>query len=110
MSPIHPVTYRGQTVAVCTAQRFFLTDELAARPPGDPELTFVVFMCAYAIDIAAGVLPGTYHEGDARRYARACLIPDELLERSALDQRRAAHALGVPVEELRAAQRDHRRP
>ncbi len=28
-------------------------------------------MCAYAIDIAAGVLPGTYHEGDARRYARA---------------------------------------
>jgi len=36
MSPIHPVTYRGQTVAVCTAQRFFLTDELAARPPGVP--------------------------------------------------------------------------
>jgi hypothetical protein len=38
-------------------------------------------MCAYALDVAAGVLPGPYNEGDARRYARACLIPDELLER-----------------------------
>ena len=110
MSQLQIVTYGGKTVAACTAQRFFLTDELAGRPPGDPELTFVVMMCAYAIDVAAGVLPGPYNESDARRYARACLIPDELLERPALDNRRAARALGLPVEELRAAQRDHRGP
>jgi hypothetical protein len=38
-------------------------------------------MCAYAVDVTAGILPGAYNERDARRYARACLIPDELLER-----------------------------
>ncbi len=58
MSQLQIVTYGGKTVAVCTAQRFFLTDELAARPPGDPKLTFVVMMCAYALDMAAGILPG----------------------------------------------------
>ena len=107
MTFIQPVTYRGQTVAACTAQRFFLADELASRPPGDPELTFVVMMCAYAVDVAAGILPGAYNERDARRYARACLIPDELLERPALNVHYAARALGVPVDELQAARADH---
>jgi hypothetical protein len=36
MTLIQPVTYRGQTVAACTAQRFFLADELASRPPAIP--------------------------------------------------------------------------
>lgn len=36
MSQLQIVTYGGKTVAVCTAQRFFLTDELAARPPAIP--------------------------------------------------------------------------
>ena len=108
MTFIQPVTYRGQTVAACTAQRFFLADELASRPLGDPELTFVVFMCAYAVDVAAGVIPGAYNERDARRYARACLIPDELLERPDLSLERAARALRVPAAELRDAQADWR--
>jgi hypothetical protein len=30
-------------------------------PPGDPELTFVLYMCAYARDIARGELPGPLH-------------------------------------------------
>jgi hypothetical protein len=52
---------------------------------GDPELVFVVMMCSYATDIARGVLPGPFDDVDARRYARAALIPQELLERSELD-------------------------
>jgi hypothetical protein len=76
MTLIQPITYRGQTVVACTAQRFFLADERASRPPGDPELTFVVMMCVYAVDVtAASVIPGAYDERDARRYALACPTP-----------------------------------
>ena len=73
----------------------------------DPELVFVVMMCAYATDIVRGLLPGPYDHVDACRYARAPLIPEELLERQELDVDRAAAALGVPAHELRAA-RDER--
>ena len=60
-------------------------------------------MCAYAGDVARGELPGPYTDTDARRYARACLIPTELLERPALDVHSAAPALGVPAAELQDA-------
>ena len=100
---IQPITYRGRTVAACTRERIFLADALEGRLPGDPELTFVLYMCAYAGDVARGELPGPYTDADARRYARACLIPTELLERPALDVHSAAPALGVPAAELQDA-------
>ena len=104
---VQPIIYRGRIVAACTRRRFLLADDLEGRPPGDPELVFVVMMCAYASDIARGLLPGPYDAADARRYARAVLIPGELLERPALDVDRAAAALGVPADELRAARDEH---
>ena len=55
---------------------FLLADDLAYRAPGDPELVFVVAMCSYATDIAQGLLPGPFDAADARRYARAFLIPE----------------------------------
>ena len=64
-------------------------------------------MCSYATDIARGVLPGPFDDVDARRYARAALIPEELLERSELDIDYTAAALGVPAYELRAAREEH---
>jgi hypothetical protein len=94
---VQPITYRGRIVAACTGECFLLADDLAYRPPGDPELVFVVVMCAYASDVARGLLPGPYDAADACRYARAVLIPEELLERPALDVDRAAAALGVPT-------------
>ena len=45
----------------------------------------MIFMCAYAGDVLSGVLPGPYSDEDACRYARACLVPPELLERAELD-------------------------
>jgi hypothetical protein len=36
---IPPITYRARTVAACTRERFFLSDELDSRPAGNPELT-----------------------------------------------------------------------
>jgi hypothetical protein len=104
---VQPITYRGRIIAACTGECFLLADDLAYRPPGDPELVFVVTMRAYAIDIARGLLPGPFDALDACRYARAVLIPEELLERPALDVERAAEALGVPAAEIRAARDEH---
>ena len=104
---VQPITYCGRIVAACTGECFLLADDLVHRAPGDPELVFVVAMCSYANDIARGLLPGPFNDADARRYARACLIPEELLERSDLDVDRAAAGLGVPADELRAARVEH---
>jgi hypothetical protein len=97
---LQPITYRGRLVACATATRLFLCEKLEHRPAGDPELTFVLFMCCYARDILTGALPGPYRSEHARRYACAALIPDEVLERPLPDVRRTADALGVPVDEL----------
>jgi hypothetical protein len=100
---LQPIIYRGRTVAAATRTRFFLSEMLDERPADDPERTFVIFMCAYAGDVLAGVLPGPYSDEDACRYARACLVPAELLERAELDVERAARALQLPACELAAA-------
>ena len=78
----------------------FLADDLRRRPSGDPDLTFVLSMCFYARDVMTGELPGPYSDDSARAYARAALIPDELLERPLADPTRTARALKVPVDEL----------
>jgi hypothetical protein len=107
---IQPITYRGRTVAACTPKRVFFSDELDARGPEDPHKRFVCAMCLYAGDVFAGAVPGPYRDDDARIYARAVLIPAELLEQPgpawSLEARhpgieRAAAALRVPAQELR---------
>lgn len=45
----------------------------------------VGYMCAYEVDITHEILPAPYHDEYACTYARACLIPAELLERPALE-------------------------
>jgi len=102
---LQPITYRGRTVAAATPRRFFLSDDLDDRPPGDPEMVFVCFMCCYARELLTGRLPGPYSEDRARQFAQAALIPAELLERDQLDAAHTAAALGVPAEELREAHR-----
>lgn len=102
---LQTITYRGRTVAAASPRRFFLCDELVARPPGDPETVFVCFMCCYAREVLIGRFPGAYSEPDARQFAPVALIPEELLERPLIDARRTAAALGVPVWELLDARR-----
>jgi hypothetical protein len=91
----HPIA--GASSPRAPASASFSPTTLACRPQGDPELVLIATMCAYAIDIALGLLPGPLTAVDACRYARAALIPDELLERPGLDVERAAEALGVPA-------------
>ena len=89
---LQPISYRGRLVACATARRWILCGELDARPPGDPERTFVIYMCAYAGDVLRGELPGPYTDRRARAYARAALIPDELLERPCPNPQRTSIA------------------
>jgi hypothetical protein len=100
---LQPISYRGKVVACATTDRFLLADELQQRPIGDPERTFVIYMCLYAIDVLRGTLPPPYSQQHARRFARAALIPEELLERKQLDYQHAGPALGLPAAELQAA-------
>jgi len=108
---LQPITYRGRLVACATATHVFLAEDLERRLAGDLELTFVAFMCFYAHDGLTGALPHErYSDERARTYARAALVPDEILERRLPDPRRTARALGVPVNELLQAHCDHRPP
>jgi hypothetical protein len=104
---LQPIAYRGRVVACASATRVFLADELRRRPDGDPELRFVLFMCCYARDVMTGALPGRYSDGNARAYARAALIPEELLERPLVHPRRTARVLGVPIDEFFQASDAH---
>ena len=105
---LQPITYWGRLVACVTAARLFVVDQLERRPSADPELRFVLFMCAYARDVITGELTGPCSDEHARAYARAALIPNELIERPLDDVVHAARALGVPVDELTRARDDHR--
>jgi hypothetical protein len=83
----------------------FLCDRLARRPIGDPERTFVIYMGIYAADVLRGELPGTYADHDARRFAQAALVPEELADPDRLahvgrNLERTARALQLPVAEL----------
>lgn len=105
---LQPIIHQGRTVAAATRERFFLADDLDCRPPGDADVVFVVYLCLYARDVLLGELPGPYTDEDAHRYARACLIPRELLDRDGLPIEHTAAGLGVPARELAAALAEHR--
>lgn len=95
------VTYRRQPRAFCTRRRVFLIEDPHSGPP---DLPFVLAMCVYAGAILNRRLPGPYRETDARAFARASLIPSEILERGlrAWNIKELTSWLGVPEDELRA--------
>jgi hypothetical protein len=108
---LQTITYRGRAVACATATRFFLSDDVERLPAGDPLLTFVLYMCAYAHDVLTGELPSPYTDHNARRFARAALVPDELadpdrLEHTHRNLEQTALALKLPAAELVAALAD----
>jgi hypothetical protein len=76
------ITYHGRIRAVCTPRRVLFTDapDRESGPLGG-DAPFVLAMCAYAGAVLNGAAPGPYRERDARAFARAALIPAELLAR-----------------------------
>ena len=103
------ITYHHRIRAICTPRRVYLTDPPDTDPGDGP---FVLAMCLYAGAVLNGHAPGPYRECDARAWARAKLIPAELLERpgAGLDVEAAAAWLGVPSTELRLELAYGRRP
>jgi hypothetical protein len=104
----------GQTVAAATIRGLFLCDRLARRPIGDPERTFVIYMGVYAADVLRGELPGPYADHDARRFAQAALVPEELADPDRLahvGRNPGAHRPGAAAARRRARRRarSHRR-
>ena len=98
---LQPIRYQGQIAAAAGTHRFWLAPELDSRAAGDPERTFVIYMCAYAGLVLRGGLPGPYSDEKAHGFARAALIPGRTLE---VDH--AARAFRIPARELAAARAD----
>ncbi len=73
-----------------------------------PRARFVFAMCLYAGAILNGRLPGPYRDADARAYARALLIPRELLDRP-LDTPGGRRRPRRPEPRAQIARRAHRR-
>src|SRR5687768_7137723 len=78
-------------------------------PESDPECRFITFVCAYAGAILSGVLLGPCSDEDVRRYARACLVPAELLERADRASSAPLRVLRLPADELGSAARANTR-
>ena len=57
-------------------------------------------MCAYARETLTGAIDRDYCERDARRFAQAALIPEELLERDHINTAHAAATLAISTDEL----------
>jgi hypothetical protein len=70
------ITHNGRNVATVGATRAHLAPELEQLPDGHPDKRFVAFMCLYALDIAAGELPGPYDQAAAEAYAQAAIAAE----------------------------------
>ena len=63
----------GELVATVGARRFYLTPRVENLRAEDPTARLVTLMCAYALDVEAGRLPGPYSDAQAAAHAREAL-------------------------------------
>ena len=66
MNEIQPIIHRGRVAAIVVAGQAIIPDALPEH-----EQPTVQAMCLYALDVAAGLLPGPYTDAGALEYARA---------------------------------------
>ncbi len=102
-----PVEYRGQLVALVSRERIhIIAPWLLERPPGDPELRFIAFMCLYFGEVLNGQLPGPPSSSLAEQWARQALIPDaDLAALRRCTDAQIATALNAPLEQIQHARR-----
>ena len=109
MSPLAPVEYRGDLVALVSPRRFHIVAPwLAHRPAGDPDLRFVGYMCACFAEIAAGRIPGPFSSATAEQWARGALIDLSALEQDGASDEDLAARWSVPVAQIRIARSELR--
>ncbi|WP_028057954.1 hypothetical protein [Candidatus Solirubrobacter pratensis] len=103
-----PIEYRGELVALVSCDRVhIIAPSLLDRPPADPDLRFVAFMCACCGEVLNGRIPGPFTNELGELWARTALIPsDELAALQWIPEHEAARQLNVPQDQLRAARTD----
>lgn len=67
MPDVHEIRYRGRAVAAVVGEQVII-GQLAAE-----ELAFVKAVCAYAVEVIDGTLPGPYSDHAAEQYAALAL-------------------------------------
>ncbi len=98
------VKYNGHIVGFCTARRAHLVDDFDAEIDGERIGPFLLGMCAFAGEVLNGRCTAPYDERRARAFARAMLIPGELLEHPGdYDVHEVARWIGMSRSELRIA-------
>ena len=105
------ISYRGEVVASAGARRVYLAPRIASLDEGDPLISFVSFMAAYAMRVRDGSAPGPYSHERAERFARLALMDDEqfaMLDANGLSQDLIAGHFGVPLEQVAAKREDLR--
>lgn len=108
MQTIH---YQHRPVALATAERFWLLDDVEALPAGDPLKNWACLLCLYARDVLTGQLPGPYTPGKAAFFARACLMPDaDFLPVAHVADARLAAYFNVPLEQIAERRLDTTNP
>ncbi len=101
------ISHDGEPVAFVGATRAYLAPSLEDADAGDPLRRFVAGMCLYALDVAAGRLPGPYTDANAERFARCVLIDStEFARRQHEPDQRLAARFNLPVKQITAWRRD----
>lgn len=101
---LQPVTYRGRLAAVCSPHRVYFAEWIEILELDHPVRRFVGAMCLYAGEVLNGSAAASYSDDDARRRARARLIPlTDLFTGLAATDAELAEYLNVPLDEIRVA-------
>ena len=109
MSPLVPVEYCGDLVALVSARRFHIVAPwLADRPAGDPDLRFVAYMCACYAEITAGPPTRSVHERRRGAVGRGALVDLRTLEQDGASDEDLAARWSVPVAQIRIARSELR--
>jgi hypothetical protein len=106
------IVYNGEIVATTGARRAYLTGRAQELDDGDPLVSFVSLMAAYALQLREEPELGPYTHERAERFARCVLIGDEefrMLDANRLGDSLIAGHFGVPIEQVEKKRDDLRR-
>jgi len=105
---LQPIEYRGQLVALAGPERFHIVAPwLRGRPPADPELRFVAYMCLCRREAEAHGLTARLPGEVLEAWTRSTLIDARQLRcHHGLSDAELAGRLNVPAEQVALAREE----
>jgi len=103
------IVYEDEIVASVGATRVCFAPPIDGLASGDPLLSFVSLMAAYALEVRHGSAPGPYSHARAEMFARYALIDDdqfEMLDANGIGDELLAGHFGVPIEQIERKRED----